>query len=320
MTKSSMRGRALVSALAASVLTALAVAGGGVAGPAQTLVAPRNASKPTISGTLRVGETLTANPGTWSGTLPITYSYRWVRCNSRMANCSSTDRPHAHGTGSVTATTSAGARRRRHCSELRRHGGGVGRHEHDPAARRRAAEHGHPDDRRNVARGRDPHRQPRRMGGHAADLVRVSVAALRLERWELRDHRRRDEPDVHGERSGRQPVRARDRHRQELGRLARGDFRADRGRSAGRPRRTDPAAEREDLDPDRERLPAREARDRRGRVLAEPSPLALNHDHGPRARGRHARFRRPRRARVHPLAPAADDNAAGDRDRERTAT
>lgn len=87
MTTNSMRRRALVSALAASVLTALAGAGGGVAGPSHVLVAPKNESRPTISGTRRVGETLTANPGTWSGTLPITYTYQWVRCNAQMANC-----------------------------------------------------------------------------------------------------------------------------------------------------------------------------------------------------------------------------------------
>ena len=87
MTTNSVRRRALVSALAASGLTALAVAGGGVAGPTHVLVAPKNESKPTISGTRRVGERLTANPGTWSGTLPITYTYQWVRCNAQMANC-----------------------------------------------------------------------------------------------------------------------------------------------------------------------------------------------------------------------------------------
>ncbi|MBA3383856.1 MAG: hypothetical protein H0T20_04290 [Actinobacteria bacterium] len=87
MTTNLVRRRALVSALAASVLTALTVAGGGVAGPSRALVAPKNESKPTISGNPRVGGALTANPGTWSGTLPITYSYQWVRCNAQMANC-----------------------------------------------------------------------------------------------------------------------------------------------------------------------------------------------------------------------------------------
>jgi len=119
MTTNSMRRRALVSALAASVLTALAVAGGGVAGPSHTLVAPKNESKPTISGTRRVGSTLTANPGTWSGTLPITYTYQWVRCNAQMANCTnrSTGRTYRLGDSDlgrrmlvvVTARNSDGA-------------------------------------------------------------------------------------------------------------------------------------------------------------------------------------------------------------------
>ena len=29
---------------------------------------------------MRVGETLSADPGSWSGSEPISYSYRWQRC------------------------------------------------------------------------------------------------------------------------------------------------------------------------------------------------------------------------------------------------
>jgi hypothetical protein len=51
--------------------------------------APTNDSPPTISGTAQDGQALTASPGAWSGTLPITYTYQWQRCDSNGANCTS---------------------------------------------------------------------------------------------------------------------------------------------------------------------------------------------------------------------------------------
>jgi hypothetical protein len=48
---------------------------------------PRNRDRPSISGTPAVNETLRANPGDWSGTQPITYTFQWLRCDRGGGNC-----------------------------------------------------------------------------------------------------------------------------------------------------------------------------------------------------------------------------------------
>lgn len=49
--------------------------------------APRNTAVPTIAGAATVGGTLTASPGTWSGTTPITYGFLWLRCDAGGGGC-----------------------------------------------------------------------------------------------------------------------------------------------------------------------------------------------------------------------------------------
>src|SRR5437773_2414181 len=87
------RGRSSRLLLAgAAVAVSLGVLFGAEAGSAETAVAaagpPSNIAAPVISGTALVGQTLTVNPGSWSGTSPITYTfYAWRRCDSAGENC-----------------------------------------------------------------------------------------------------------------------------------------------------------------------------------------------------------------------------------------
>ncbi|HET9324714.1 MAG TPA: hypothetical protein VFO03_12615 [Gaiellaceae bacterium] len=75
----------LVVAAAASLLTALAAVAG--MAEAQAEVTPANTTPPTISGTARDGDTLTAGEGAWTGTDPITFTYQWQRCDANGLNC-----------------------------------------------------------------------------------------------------------------------------------------------------------------------------------------------------------------------------------------
>ena len=50
---------------------------------------PGSVEPPTISGSPTLGATQTADPGTWSGTQPITFTYQWRSCNASGGGCSS---------------------------------------------------------------------------------------------------------------------------------------------------------------------------------------------------------------------------------------
>jgi hypothetical protein len=59
----------------------------GVVQASSTAGRPASSKPPTISGTPQQNETLTANPGTWSGSKPQTYTYQWRRCDSSGGSC-----------------------------------------------------------------------------------------------------------------------------------------------------------------------------------------------------------------------------------------
>jgi len=50
-------------------------------------VVPVNTQLPTVSGALKVGSTITVNPGEWTGDHPITFAYNYKICSSAGTNC-----------------------------------------------------------------------------------------------------------------------------------------------------------------------------------------------------------------------------------------
>jgi hypothetical protein len=121
-----LRFRVLVTATnkygTASALSNLSdmVAAPPVSAPA-TSVSPSSTTQPVASGVTKQGHLLAADPGSWSGTQPLSYGYQWHRCGSSGEVCSAvagaTGESYTLGTGdvgskmrvAVTATNSAGS-------------------------------------------------------------------------------------------------------------------------------------------------------------------------------------------------------------------
>ena len=77
----SLRNRILVTLAVAAVATVTAVAASAATGP------PKSTVRPTITGSLVAGKTLTAHNGGWDGTQPFTFTYQWSRCGSTGTGC-----------------------------------------------------------------------------------------------------------------------------------------------------------------------------------------------------------------------------------------
>jgi hypothetical protein len=69
--------------LASAALGALVIAAATKAAPQ---LAPVNSDAPTVTGTARVAELLTAGNGTWDNS-PTDFRYRWLRCNANGFSC-----------------------------------------------------------------------------------------------------------------------------------------------------------------------------------------------------------------------------------------
>jgi hypothetical protein len=76
-----------VRMLVAVVVLGLVTIGVATAATSRTTVAPANSSLPSISGTVAVGSALTANPGTWNGSTPLSFQYQWQICGSTGSSC-----------------------------------------------------------------------------------------------------------------------------------------------------------------------------------------------------------------------------------------
>jgi len=66
-------------------------------------VAPANRAAPVLAGTPREGSRLSLSTGSWTGTQPMAFSYRWMRCEISVTGC----RPIEGATGSTYVLTRA---------------------------------------------------------------------------------------------------------------------------------------------------------------------------------------------------------------------
>ncbi|HXH98464.1 MAG TPA: hypothetical protein VNH40_14745, partial [Gaiellaceae bacterium] len=72
------KGRSVEASVSATVSNA---------GSTPSTVGPASIGAPTISGTVAVGQALTASNGSWTGTAPLAYAYEWHLCDTSGSSC-----------------------------------------------------------------------------------------------------------------------------------------------------------------------------------------------------------------------------------------
>jgi hypothetical protein len=92
--------------------------------PATSSAAPKNTAPPTISGTPKIGQTLTADTGSWSGN-PTSFTFEWQRCDADVVICSNV--PGATGRTYGVSATDLGSRLRVAVTAHNAKGSGIAR-------------------------------------------------------------------------------------------------------------------------------------------------------------------------------------------------
>jgi hypothetical protein len=105
-----VKKRIVSGALLITVVAVLLAPEPGPAVPSASSAAPAVSALPTVSGTAAKGRTLTTTSGTWAGSSPISFAYRWLRCDTAGSNC--TDISGATGSTYVIDSSMVGKRLR----------------------------------------------------------------------------------------------------------------------------------------------------------------------------------------------------------------
>jgi hypothetical protein len=69
---------------------------------APALAKPADTARPTIKGTAKYKNTVTADAGRWTGTPPITFRYQWKACKTKKASTCKAIRGATRQTFTVT--------------------------------------------------------------------------------------------------------------------------------------------------------------------------------------------------------------------------